>query len=147
MPKITNTTDTPFRLPLGALVDKRSSVVIPTDLWDKQKNHRVVKAWLETEALVVGKGEPKADKAQSSKTPADDKDGEGADDDSQENGDDGEGDGDGDGDGEDVTDAEEQYRALTNAELAKLINAKKPGSTKIGMTKDELVSLAIELEA
>lgn len=143
MPKITNTTDTPFRLPLGALVDKRSSVVISTDLWDKQKNHRVVKAWLDTEALVVSKGEPKADKAQSSKTPADDKDDEGADDDSQENGDDGKG----EGDGEDVTDAEEQYRALTNAELAKLINAKKPGSTKIGMTKDELVSLAIELEA
>lgn len=143
MPKITNTTDTPSRLPLGALVDKRSSVVIPTDLWDKQKNHRVVKAWLDTEALVVGKGEPKADKAQSSKAPADDNDDEGANDDSQENGDDGEG----EGDGEDVTDAEERYRALTNAELAKLINAKKPGSTKIGMTKDELVSLAIELEA
>lgn len=144
MPKLTNTTDTPFRLPLGVLVDKRASVTIPAPDWDKQKNHVVVKAWLQTGALVAGKGEPKADNAQSSSIPADDN-GEGdANDDGAENGDDGEGEGDGN---DDVTEAEEQYRALTNAELAKLINAKKPGSTKIGMTKDELVALAIEIEA
>lgn len=131
MPKITNKSQSPLRLPRGTNIPVGGSVELEAAEWEKQKSHPVVKAWLSADSLSV-EGKSKAPtKSPSKARNKGDNDGNGNNNDGDTN----------------VSDAEQRYRALPTAELAKLINEKKPNSTNVSMTKDQLVDLALEIEA
>lgn len=119
---------TPLILPTGDLIPANGSASVSPANWEKAKDNRTVKAWIESGALVVKGGSSASGDGDKGKAP--------------------EGDG-GTGNGGDAAaENEARLRGMSIAELTAAIEA-KGGKDKVksGMTKDEVVKIALEVGA
>lgn len=138
---VTNNTKGALGLPGGPVI--RPGATVRVENFEK-KESTVVKAWIDSKALTVKDakgGEPAPAPANNGGNGG----GNGSND--------GQGNGDGNGGGTAfVAKSEDELRAMTNGEIAAYIEDKDPvkglgGEVKSGMNKDDLVKLAVELQA